>query len=220
MSKPSRLGSGNTSNRLKGYVTGTMGIAAATIAADAAIITFADFGDAQNDPDSNPPEIDLPDGTSLLIDPAGGNSFFGMSTGNGSGVYDTAGRFTANGTHNIAGRTYPIPTFLNAGDAITGDGLGTTYPYYPVFHHISNRGDWTVDRDGYIGFVTSAGNEGWLRVTWTASSSRLEWNGGALQTDGSDLTAGAIPEPSVATLTGIFGALIAGRRRRRKPKDS
>lgn len=204
--------------KLKQYGIGAAAIAGAfgLIAQDAnaAIVPYSSSGSialSSND------QIfaNLPDGTFVSILTNGGNSMIFMLNNNGR--WDNTGEFGGMGALSVLGANSAI----NATAAAGAYYLNWAFSNYngPV-----NAGWASSFVDQYVGFKTTLGHEGYLKVSWDVATGILTYNGGAIEDTGADLTTpggaapAAVPEPGVLALlaTGAVGAL----RRRRASRAS
>ena len=132
-----------------------------------------------------------------------------------SGFGDPSGRFTGTGT--FYGGEYPGVSLLQTGATIFANNSGTS-PYIGSLVAPSNvQPGFVGNVNGYVGFIDTLGNEGWLKVAYNSSTGLFSYDGGAVETSGAPLLAGqvgAVPEPSVAALLALGAVGVLHRRRR------
>lgn len=205
-------------DRLRQYGLGAAAIASGALAlapqeADAAIVPFSDSGSFIANAGDDTPQtyvlIGLGDGTPLYLN----GSNYGNSYKNGlfmaAGAWDSSGSKAGYGyaaVPSVLGPNAPINPnsagYGKNGEAAIPAFLGYTFD------------DWsTAFTDQYIGFMTFAGNEGYLKVSWDPFSHLFSYNGGAVATEGEQLLTGQIPEPGTLALLAA-GAVGLLRRRR------
>jgi hypothetical protein len=208
----------HTNNRLTNYLTAAVSAGTLASTASAAIVTFSDSGSfiegTVDDGDQPTITIPLAGGENLFIDPYGGARWLSLAFNN-----DFFARTTTNGRFTGAAGTgysvsYPRINLLSYGDAIYANNSGDN----PFAAGLVNNGipqaDFVGDVSGYIGFITPLGNKGWIDVGYNSTTGLFRYNGGAVGTGGTNLTAGQVPEPSTAVLS--LGALAAGAFIRRR----
>ena len=185
--------------------------------AEAAIVTFADSGSfiegTVDDGDQATIDISLADGSTLSLDTDISPTTFGMGLSGSSGLWDHTDLVYTGKYWN------PIPSVLGAGININPtDPSGVITPNIGMpIGGGTTFGDWTTAfTDQYVGFQTSVGNKGYLKVSWNPVSGLFSYNGGAIEDTGADLLTGAspaaVPAPSALILfcTGLVG--LARRR--------
>ena len=203
-----------SSNQLAFYLTGLAGAAALTGTSQGATVSFADSGSfyqgLSSTPDVPTVNIPLPDTSVLNLDPGSSGNYLELTFDSN---WDGNGRFSGTGTFHSQ---YPGISLLQFGDSISANNSGT----YPGRGSLVANGvpqaAFTGNVSGYVGFVTPLGNKGWLAVSYNSSNGLFTWNGGAVETSGGPLTAGAavVPEASSAALLAL-GAIGMLRRRRK-----
>ena len=203
-----------SSNQLAFYLTGLAGAAALTGTSQGATVSFADSGSfyqgLSTTPDVPTVNISLPDTSVLNLDPGDSGNYLELIF---NSDWHSTGRFTGSSTFQNG---YPGVSLLQFGDAISANNSGSYAGVASLVNDGTVQLGFTGNVSGYVGFVTPLGNKGWLAVTYNSTSGLFTWNGGAVETSGGDLTAGAtaIPEASSAALLAL-GAVGMLRRRRK-----
>ena len=184
--------------------------------AQAAVITFADSGSfvegTVDDGDQAVIAINLPDGSQLLLDDDFSSDDFTLNLSLG-GLWDN------NGTAGIS--KYGIPRVLAAGAAINPSSVSAVPHKASIVDFGTAQGDWaSAFTDQYIGFQTSMGNEGYLKVSWNPGAGLFSYNGGAIENTGGDILSsegesGSVPAPTALALL-CAGAVGLARQRKQR----
>jgi hypothetical protein len=138
----------------------------------------------------------------------GYNNFWGLSVGGGLAL--------------AASTTDVSPTNFTAGQTIGGSTAFQTSEYRTTFRAGPSTASPNFGAGSYMGFRTAQNNYGWLEVTWNSTSNQFQILSGAYEsTAGTPINAGAVPEPTTITMTGVAAlALGAGAiRRARKARQ-